>query len=48
MTYTVATKHADGTIAVEHTIGGKDAARKVRTAPAGGGLVAGKEHVVER
>jgi len=48
MTFTVATKRADGTIAVEHAIGRHEAEQRVRDGAAGGGLAAGKEQVVER
>jgi hypothetical protein len=47
MMFTVATKRADGTIGVDHAVGKKAADQKVRDA-AKGGLVAGKERVVER
>lgn len=47
-TYTVATKRADGTIAVEHAAGGKEAAKKVRGAQVTRDLVEGKERLDER
>jgi len=53
-TYTVAKRRADGTIEVEHAVGGKEAAQKVRDAEVNRGLVvkrdqvAGKERLDER
>jgi len=46
MTFTVATRRADGTVNVAHAAGKKDAERQVREGVRG--LVAGKEQVLER
>ena len=48
MTFTVATRRADGTVNVEHAAGRKDAERQVREGAVPRGLVAGKERLLER
>jgi len=47
MTYTVATRNADGTVTLAHAAGKKAATRQVQQA-AQGGIVAGKEQRLER
>jgi hypothetical protein len=48
MTFTVATRSTDGTVAVQHAIGKKAAEQKVRDNAVPRGLVAGKEGLLER
>jgi hypothetical protein len=47
MTFTVATRNADGTVSVEHAAGTRDAKRLVQTGEQGG-IIAGKERLLER
>jgi hypothetical protein len=48
MTFTVATRSTDGTIAIQHATGKRAAEQKVRDNAVPRGLVAGKESVLER
>lgn len=47
MTFTVATRNADGTVRINHAAGKRDAEQQVRTIQQGGS-VAGKEPLLER
>ena len=48
MTFTVATRNADGTVSIQHANGKTQAEQKVRDNAAPRGLVAGKERALER